>query len=147
MRHLSVMFGMKQQTLAMAADQSESFERFRRPTRRDEFLERMDRIVPRDELYSVIEPHYPKAGNGRPPVGLARTPRMYFVQHSFNLADEACEEALLNSVALRRFVGIDLEERVPDGTTLLKFRRLLEQHELGAALFAKVGQVLRKTRA
>ena len=134
---------MKQQTLAMAADQSESFERYRRPTRRDEFFATMDHIVPWAELCAVIEPHYPKAGNGRPPVGLARMLRMYFVQHWFNLADEACAEALLDSVALRRFVGIDLgRERVPDGTTLLKFRRLLEKHKLGAALFAEVGQVL-----
>ena len=134
---------MKQQTLAMAADQSERFERYRRPTRRDEFLATMDHIVPWAELCAVIEPHYPKAGNGRPPVGLARMLRMYFVQHWFNLADEACEEALLDSVALRRFVGIDLgRERVPDGTTLLKFRRLLEKHKLGTALFAKVGEVL-----
>lgn len=65
------------------------------------------------------------------------------VQHWFNLADEACEEALLDSTALRRFVGIDLgRERVPEGTTLLKFRRLLEQHQLGQALFAKVAEVL-----
>ena len=134
---------MKQQTLAMAADRNDSFERFRRPTRRDEFLATMERIVPWAELCAVIEPHYPKAGNGRPPVGLERMLRMYFVQHWFNLADEACEEALLDSVALRRFVGIDLgRERVPDGTTLLKFRRLLEKHKLGAALFATVGQVL-----
>ncbi len=134
---------MKQQTLAMAADHSESFERYRRPTRRDEFLATMGRIVPWAALCEVIEPHYPKAGNGRPPVGLERMLRMYFVQHWFNLADVACEEALLDSVALRRFVGIDLgRERVPDGTTLLKFRRLLEQHDLGAALFARVGQVL-----
>ena len=68
---------------------------------------------------------------------------MYFVQHWFNLADEACEEALLDSTALRRFVGIDLgRERVPDGTTLLKFRRLLEKHQLGEQLFAAVGQAL-----
>ncbi len=68
---------------------------------------------------------------------------MYFVQHWFNLADEACEEALLDSSALRRFVGIDLGyERVPDGTTLLKFHRLLETHKLGESLFAKVGQAL-----
>jgi len=134
---------MKQQTLAVAADQSESFERYRRQTRRDEFLATMDRIVPWAELCEVIEPHYPKAGKGRPPVGLARMLRMHFVQHWFNLADEACEEALLDSAALRRFVDVDLgRERVPDGTTLLKFRRLLEQHELGAALFARVGQVL-----
>ena len=103
----------------------------------------MNEIVPWGALCEVIEPHYPKAGNGRPPVGLERMLRMYFVQHWFNLADEACEEALLDSTALRRFVGIDLgRERVPDGTTLLKFRRLLEKHELGEQLFAKVGQVL-----
>ena len=127
----------------MAADQSETFERFRRPTRRDEFLATTDRIVPWAELCAVIEPHYPKAGNGRPPVGLARMLRMYFVQHRFNLADAACEDALLDSTALRRFVGIDLgRERVPDATTLLKFRRLLEKHKLGEELFAKVGQVL-----
>ena len=64
---------MKQQTLAMAADQCDTFERYRRPTRRDEFLATMDRIVPWAELCAVIEPHYPKAGNGRPPVGLARS--------------------------------------------------------------------------
>lgn len=134
---------MKQQTLAMAADQGEGFEQYRRPTKRDAFLATMDEIVPWRELCSVIEPHYPKVGNGRPPIGLERMLRMYFVQHWFNLADEACEEALLDSTALRRFVGIDLgRERVPDGTTLLKFRRLLEKHELGTTLFAKVGEVL-----
>ena len=94
-------------------------------------------------MCELIEPHYPKAGNGRPPVGLARMLRMYFVQHWFNLADEACEETLLDCTTLRRFVGIDLgRERVPDGTTLLKFRRLLEKHQLGQKLFAKVGEVL-----
>jgi IS5 family transposase len=134
---------MKQQTLAMAADQNAAYEQYRKPTRRDLFLATMERIVPWAELCAVIEPYYPKAGNGRPPVGLQRMLRMYFVQHWFNLADEACEDALLDSTALRRFVGIDLGcERVPDATTLLKFRRLLEQHELGAALFAKVGQLL-----
>jgi IS5 family transposase len=134
---------MKQQTLAMAADQNAQYEQYRKPTRRDVFLATMERIVPWEALCSVIEPHYPKAGNGRPPVGLERMLRMYFVQHWFNLADEACEDALLDSTALRRFVGIDLgRERVPDATTLLKFRRLLEKHDLGAALFAKVGEVL-----
>jgi transposase, IS5 family len=134
---------MKQQTLAAAADENAAFERYRRPTRRDEFLAKMELIVPWAELCSVIEPHYPKAGNGRPPVGLERMLRMYFVQHWFNLADQACEEALLDSTALRRFVGIDLgRERVPDATTLLKFRRLIEDKGLGQALFAKVGEVL-----
>lgn len=134
---------MKQQTLAMAADQGGGFEQYRRVTKRDVFLATMNDIIPWQALCEVIEPHYPKAGNGRPPVGLERMLRMYFVQHWFNLADEACEEALLDSTALRRFVGIDLgRERVPDGTTLLKFRRRLEKHHLGEKLFATVGQVL-----
>ena len=134
---------MKQQTLSMAADQGDGFEQYRRSTKRDVFLATMNEIVPWHALCEVIEPHYPKPGNGRPPVGLERMLRMYFVQHWFNLADEACEEALLDSTALRRFVGIDLgRERVPDGTTLLKFRRLLERHQLGEKLFATVGQVL-----
>lgn len=136
---------MKQQTLAMAADEGAGFERFRRPTKRDVFLATMEQIVPWQELCGVIEAHYPKRGNGRPPVGLERMLRMDFVQHWFNLADEACEEPLLDSTALRRFVGIDLgRERVPDGTTLLKFRRLLEKNELGRQLFATVGQVLQQ---
>jgi IS5 family transposase len=134
---------MKQQTLAMAADQQSQYERYRKPTKRDAFLATMEQVVPWAALCSVIEPHYPKAGNGRPPIGLERMLRMYFVQHWFNLADEACEDALLDSTALRRFVGIDLgRERVPDATTLLKFRHLLETHQLGEALFAKVGEVL-----
>ena len=87
----------------------------------------------------MIEPHDPKAGNGRPPIGLERMLRMHFAQHWFSLADEACEDALLDSPALRRFVGIDLgRERVPDATTLLKFRRLLEQHDLTVAILAEV---------
>jgi IS5 family transposase len=134
---------MKQQTLALAADHNSAFEQYRRPTKRDVFLATMEQVVPWTQLCAVIEPFYPKAGHGRPPIGLERMLRMYFVQHWFNLADEACEEALLDSTALRRFVGIDLgRERVPDSTTLLKFRRLLEKHQLGQALFAKVGEVL-----
>ena len=134
---------MKQQTLAVAGDQNQGFEQYRRPTRRDVFLSTMEQLVPWSDLCAVIEPYYPKRGNGRPPVGLARMLRMYFVQQWFNLADEACEDALLDSPALRQFVGIDLgRERVPDATTLLKFRRLLEKHELGAVLFAQVNETL-----
>lgn len=134
---------MRQNTLAMAADQGSDFELYRRPTRRDVFLATMEKIVPWSQLCEVVEPYYPKGVGGRPPVGLERMLRMYFVQHWFNLADVACEEALLDSTALRRFVGIDLRrERVPDGTTLLKFRRLPESNDLGAQLFAKVGEVL-----
>jgi IS5 family transposase len=132
---------MKQQTVAMAADQG--FERHRKPTRRDAFLETMNRVVPWDALCAVVEPYYPKKGNGRPPIGLERMLRIHFLQHWFNLADLACEEALYDSASLRRFAGIDLgSEPVPDATTLLKFRRLLEQHKLAERLFAEVGRVL-----
>lgn len=134
---------MKQQTMAMASDLGTDFERFRKPTRRDVFLQTMDQIVPWAELVALLESYYPKKGGGRPPIGLERMLRMHFVQHWFNLADVACEEALLDSMGLRRFVGIDLgRERVPDGTTLLKFRRLLNQHGLGERIFAKVNEVL-----
>ncbi len=127
----------------MAADQNAHYEPYRKPTRRDEFLATMEQGVLWAELCSVVEPHYPKAGNGRPPVGLERMLRMLFVQHWFNLPDQVCEEALLDSTALRRFVRIGLRrERVPDATTLLKFRRLFETHKLGEVLFAKVGEVL-----
>jgi IS5 family transposase len=134
---------MKQQTLAMAADQGAGFETHRKRTRRDEFLDTMNMIVPWAQLCAVIEPHYPKRGNGRPPIGLERMLRIHFVQHWFNLADFACEEALYDSASLRRFAGVDLGcEAVPDATTLLKFRRLLETHKLGEQLFAEVGRVL-----
>ncbi|MDB5742430.1 MAG: transposase, family [Polaromonas sp.] len=133
---------MKQQTLAMAADQS-GYEQYRKPTRREEFLKTMEAVVPWSALCEVIEPHYPKAGNGRPPIGLERMLRIHFIQHWFNLADLACEEALYDSASLRRFVGIDLgREPVPDATTMLKFRRLLNDNKLGEALFAQVGQEL-----
>jgi len=134
---------MKQQTLAVAADQASGFANHRRPTRRDKFLKTMEAIVPWAALCAVIEPHYPKAGNGRPPIGLERMLRIHFIQHWFNLADLSCEEALYDSASLRRFVGIDLgREPVPDATTILKFRRLLNAHKLGEALFSKVGEEL-----
>jgi len=134
---------MKQQTLAMAADQGAGFEQYRRRTKREDFLDAMNAIVPWAALCAVIEPHYPKAGNGRPPIGLERMLRIHLLQHWFNLADNAVEEALYDIASLRRFVGIDLGvERVPDETTVLKFRHLLEKHDLGKKLFAEVGQVL-----
>jgi IS5 family transposase len=134
---------MKQQTLAMAADQTAGFEQHRKPTRRDEFLASMNQLVPWDGLCAVIEPYYPKRGNGRPPIGLERMLRIHFIQHWFNLADLACAEALYDSASLRRFAGIDLgREPVPAATTLLKFRHLLEKHKLAEQLFAEVGRVL-----
>ena len=131
----------------MAEDQGSGFARYAKQTRRDEFLKAMDALVPWSALCEEIAPHYPKAGNGRPPVGLERMLRMYFVQHWFNLADQACEEALYDSTNLRRFVGIDLgREPVPDATTLLRFRRLLETKRLGEALFVRVNEELKGKR-
>ena len=130
---------MKQMTLAA----SKGFDKHARPTRKVEFLARMESLMPWAEFCALIEPHYPKAGNGRPPVGLERMLRMYCIANWFNLADEACEEALYDIAAFRDFCRIDLgRERVPDATTLLSFRHLLEKHRLGEALFAKVGELL-----
>lgn len=129
---------MKQQTLA-----TNGFETYRKATRKAEFLSRMKALVPWEEFCKVIEPFYPKAGNGRPPVGLERILRMYFVANWFNLSDVACEDALYDVPTFREFCGFDLgRERIPDATTLMNFRHLLEQNHLGGALFAKVGELL-----
>lgn len=120
------------------------FEKYTKTTRRAQFLAEMDRVVPWRELVARIEPVYPKPGNGRPPVGLERMLRMYFLQHWFNLSDPAVEEALYDSPTMRAFVGIDLGcEPVPDETTVCKFRHLLEAHGLGPALFDVVTDHLR----
>jgi IS5 family transposase len=129
----------QQQTFAMAA----GFEKHQKRTRRAEFLSQMEIVVPWRELVAEIEPFYPKAGNGRPPVGLERMLRMYFLQQWFNLSDPAVEEALYDSLAMRHFVAIDLgREPVPDETTMCKFRHLLERHGLGAKIFARVNVYL-----
>lgn len=122
-----------------------SFEQFRKPTRRERFLADMEKVVPWAELVALIEPVYPKPGNGRRPVGLERMLRIYFLQQWFNLSDPAAEEALYDSMAMRRFVGIDLgRERVPDETTICKFRHLLEQHDLERGLFEQVHRHLER---
>src|SRR5438046_6662200 len=126
---------MKQRTLAMMT----GFEQYTRKTRRAIFLEEMEQVVPWRELCALVEPHYPKPGNGRPPVGVERMLRIYFLQQWFNLSDPAVEEALYDSLAMRRFVDIDLgREPVPDETTVCRFRHLLEEHDLGQQLFDEV---------
>jgi IS5 family transposase len=125
---------MKQMTLSTCG-----FDRYGKTTRRAAFLAEMDQVVPWRELCGLIEPFYPKAGNGRPPIGLERMLRIYFLQQWFNLSDPAVEEALYDSLAMRSFVGIDLgREPVPDETTACKFRHLLERHEIGRQLFEQV---------
>ena len=130
---------MKQMTLAA----TKGFEKYNRATRKAEFLSRMESLMPWVEFCSLIEPYYPKAGNGRPPVGLERMLRMHCIANWFNLSDVACEDSLYDVPVFREFCRIDLgRERVPDATTLLHFRHLLEANNLGAALFAKVGELL-----
>ena len=115
---------MRQPSLASAG-----LERYGRTTRRAAFLAKMERVVPWSALCGLIEPYYPKPGNGRPPVGVERMLRIYFLQQWFNLSDPAVEEAIYDSQAMRRFVGIDLgHEPVPDETTVCRFRHLLEAH-------------------
>ena len=119
------------------------FEKHQKVTRRAQFLSEMNQVVPWLRLMALIEPHYPKAGNGRPPKGLEIMLRMYLLQQWFNLSDPAVEEALYDSLAMRAFVGIDLgHDAAPDETTVLKFRHLLEKHHLGDQLFAEVNAYL-----
>src|SRR5665647_1218822 len=109
----------------------------KRLTRRDRFLAEIETVTPWPSLLNVIAPHYPSSGGrGRPPIGLERMLRMYVAQQCFGLSDEGIEDALYDSQAIRRFVGIDLNrEAAPDATTLLKFRRLLESHQLTESIF------------
>ncbi len=115
------------------------FEQYTKKTRRAQFLEEMEQVVPWRKLCALIEPHYPKPGQGRPPVGVERMLRIYFLQQWFNLSDPAAEEALYDSMVMRDFVGIDLgREPGPDETTICKFRHLLEEHELGGEMLETV---------
>lgn len=132
---------MRQSSFAEAG-----FERYSKRTRRERFLQEMDRVVPWEALEALIEPCYPskRRGAGRPAVGLGRMLRIHFLQHWFNLSDPGVEEALYDSKAMRRFVGIDLgREPAPDETTICKFRHLLEANGLGEAIFQKVGEHLK----
>ena len=111
----------------------------KKTTRREKFLSRMEEVIPWKQLLAVIEPHYPKGERGRPPVGLERMLRVYFLQQWYGLADEALEDALYDSQALQQFARIDLSaEGVPDATTLLNFRHLLETHDLCKGLFSAI---------
>lgn len=125
---------------------TDGFEKYRKKTRKEQFLEDMETIIPWKELCEAIEPFYPNpAGAGRRPVGIERMLRIHFLQHWFNLSDPAAEEALYDSRSMRQFVGIDLgEEPAPDETTICKFRHLMERHNLGDRLFYLVNQYLKE---
>src|SRR5674476_1449467 len=112
------------------------YDKKKKLPRREIFLGKMEQVVPWARLMEVIEPCYPKSGKrGRPPIGLERMLRMYFVQQWYGLADEAVEDAVYDSQALRNFMGIDLSHTsVPDATTLMGFRHLLEANDLTKAM-------------
>jgi transposase, IS5 family len=113
-------------------------------TKRERFLAEMDAAIPWARLLELLEPHYPKSGRrGRPPLGLERMLRIYFLQHWFALSDPAAEEALYDSESMRRFAKIELgTDTIPDESTILNFRHLLEEHRLTEAIFNAVGAVL-----
>jgi len=130
---------MRQQSFA-----TDDFEKYRKKTRKELFLEEMDQIIPWKALSKVIKPYYPKPkGAGRRPIGIERMLRIHFLQHWFELSDPGAEEALYDSRAMRQFVGIDLgKEPVPDETTILNFRHLMERYNLGDEMFRLVNVYL-----
>lgn len=129
---------MKQMTFASAAWAAKG-----KTTRRERFLAEMNAVMPWAKLVALIEPHYPKAGNGRRPMPLECMLRVYFMQQWFNLSDPQAEDSLYDIEPMRRFAGIELaEEVVPDETTILRFRHLLEEHQLTQAIFAEVRSLL-----
>jgi IS5 family transposase len=133
---------MKQTTFASAA-----WEKKGKVTRRERFLGEMDQVIPWASILALIEPHYPKAGNGTQPMPMERMLRIYFMQQWFNLSDPAMEDALFDSESMRRFAGIELiEDAVPDESTILRFRHLLERHQLTQRLFELVRGLLEQKR-
>jgi IS5 family transposase len=133
---------MKQTTFASAA-----WEKKGKVTRRERFLKEMDAVIPWKHLNRLIEPHYPKAGNGTQPMPQERMLRIYFMQQWFNLSDPAMEDSLYDSESMRRFAGIELsEDAIPDETTILRFRHLLEKHYLTQAIFAQIRTLLEQKR-
>ena len=120
------------------------FEKYTKKTRKEQFLDEMERIIPWSDLTQALKPYYPDpTGPGRRPKGLERMLRIYFMQHWFNLSDPGMEEALYDSRVMRDFAGIDLgEEPAPDESTILKFRHLLEAKNMGAELLRLVNTYL-----
>lgn len=120
------------------------FQHKRRRTRREEFLERLESLVPWERLEGVIRPHYPKAGQGRRPYPLSVMLRVHVVQVCHNLSDPAMEDLLYDSRSVQQFVGLRLSEPIPDESTILHFRHLLEKHQLGQGMFEEIRAGLEK---
>ena len=115
----------------------------KKQTRRERFLSEMDQVIPWKRLLAVIEPHYTKPGAGRRPKDMETMLRIYFLQQWFDLSDPAAEDALYDSESMRRFAGVELgDDAIPDESTILRFRHLLETHELTRAIFEEIGSLL-----
>jgi IS5 family transposase len=120
-----------------------AYDNKKKKTRREKFLEEMDRVIPWEEMTEAIKPYYPKAGNGRQPMGLKMMLRVYFMQQWYELSDPGMEDSLYDIESMRRFAGINLEtDVIPDETTILHFRHLLEKHELTKKLFEETQKYL-----
>jgi IS5 family transposase len=119
----------------------------KKQTKRERFLQEMDAVIPWSDLLALIAPHYPKAGRGRQPLPMEVLLRVYFLQQWFNLSDPLAEEMLYDSESMRRFARVELgEDTVPDESTILRFRHLLEKHQLTAQMFAAVKERLAAKR-
>lgn len=115
----------------------------KRKTKREEFLETMNEIIPWEEWVEFVRPYYPSGKRGRPVKGIETMLRMYLLQVWFNLSDEGVEDAIYDSYAFRKFMNIDfMSEQAPDATTLLKFRHLLEENHLGEEFFKAINRVM-----
>ncbi len=116
-------------------------------TRRERFLAEMDAVIPWARLQALIAPHYPQAGAGRQPLGLAKMLRIYFLQQWFNLSDPQAEDSIYDSEAMRRFARVELgDDVVPGESTILRFRHLLEQHGLTQRIFEEIRELLEERR-
>jgi IS5 family transposase len=132
----------KQRTFA-----SEAWSRKGKVTRRERFLAEMDQVIPWSRLIALIEPHYPNTGKGRPPHDLERMLRIYFLQQWFNLSDPHAEDTIYDSESMRRFAQVELgDDKIPDESTILRFRHLLEKHKLTEAIFEAIGDLLAERR-
>ena len=133
---------MQQTTFASMAWQNKG-----KVTRRERFLAEMDAVIPWSRLLALIEPHYPKAGNGTQPKPMEQMLRIYFMQNWFNLYDPQAEDSLYDVESMRRFAGIELQGHdIPDESTILRFRHLLEEHKLTEQIFSEIRSLLEEKR-
>ena len=120
-----------------------AYENKKKRTRREEFLEEMNQVIPWKELLQIVDKYYPVAGNGRHPMPMERMLRIYFMQQWYGLSDPAMEDALYDIESMRRFADINIEvDVIPDETTILNFRHLLERHDLTKQIFEKTKRYL-----